>query len=488
MNSIERIELDLRNWLTGIDVHDRPELSLVGGVVRDLMLDRLPKDIDFACENANGVAESIARANDARVVTFQKQEQESCYRVVSRKNSQQFLDIAPMQGDTLEEDLSKRDFTINAMAMRVVKVRLGKLIDPFHGKQDLEQKLIRMTTEDVFDRDPVRMVRAFRFAAQLGFQIHSPTLEMIKDKADLLGQSAPERIIAELLLLLRENPCFEIIRLMDEVGILELIIPEISAMQGREQNFFHHKDVWGHSLIVFENCEFLLINIEAFFGEQAAQVREILTRGNRLPLLKLGALLHDLGKPKTKGENVETGRITFYEHDLIGAEMIEALAERQKMSNQDRELLKILVGEHLHVQVLSQPEVKASTRMRFFRKYRDLAVLVIILGLADIKGRLGPDTKPEDAGHFAAWAREVVAVYFQKIKPSLDQAPLINGRDLLELGLKPGPQIGQILEDIQQAQDDGEVLDRKQALELAERLVLSTNLKKQLKGEITYAI
>lgn len=471
MNSTKQFEIDFRDWLSRIDERARPELTLIGGVVRDMLLDRQPKDIDLVCVNAQAAATIIAKASDAKVVTFQKRKQESCYRLVSRENPDQFLDIAPMQGDTLEEDLSKRDFTINAMARLVTKAGLGDLIDPLHGKHDLEQKQIRMTAEAAFDRDPVRMVRAFRFAAQLGFQIQDSTLEMIKEKAALLRQSAPERIMAELLLLLRVNPSFDIIRLMDETRILEVIVPEITAMQGCGQNSFHHKDVWGHSLIVFENCESIHRHIEVFFGDQAPQVREVLDQGNRLPLLKLGALLHDLGKPKTKGENAETGRITFYGHDQIGAELIQTIAERLKMSTQDRELLKVLVGEHLHVQVLSQPEVKASTRMRFFRKYRDLAVMVIILGLADIKGRLGPDTRPEEAGHFAVWAREAVARYFQKIRPALDQRPLINGRDLLELGLAPGPRIGLILEDIQRAQDDGMILDREQALELAGRLV-----------------
>lgn len=470
-HQIEGLTSYLHGLLSNVPEKRLPPLYLVGGSVRDILLGRNAKDIDIVCRNAKTTAEKIAQANDARVVVFKKRENDLCYRIVDKERHDLFLDITPIQGDSLDEDLFNRDFTVNAMAKPVILSGLGRLIDPLGGEQDLKMKLIRAVGENAFDQDPVRMLRAFRLAAQLDFQIHKLTLEMINDKAALLRKSAPERIIAELLLLLSESPCFKLINLMDETGLLQVVFPEISAMRGCEQNSFHHKDVWEHSLIVLENCESILVQTEAFFGDQAEHVREILAQGNRLPLLKLGALLHDLGKPKTKGGNAKTGRITFYGHDLAGAEIIEAIAERLKMSNLDRETLKILVGEHLHVQVLSQPEIKISTRMRFFRKYRDLAVPIIILGLADIKGRLGPDSKPEESGHYKVWVGEAVAQYFQEVRSALDQTPLINGRDLLELGLKPGPQIGLILEYIQQAQDDGEILDRDQALELAERLV-----------------
>jgi poly(A) polymerase len=461
----------LHCWLSNVPEKHLPPLYLVGGSVRDIFLGRNVNDIDIVCKNAKTTAEEIAQVNDARVVVFKKREMELCYRVIDKERSGPFLDITPMQGDSLDDDLFNRDFTVNAMAKPVTLSGLGSLIDPLGGEQDLKMKLVRAVEENTFDQDPVRMLRAFRFAAQLGFQIHGPTLEMIKDKAALLRKSASERIMAELLLLLSESPCFKLISLMDETGLLEVIFPEISTMRGCEQNSFHHQDVWGHSLAALKSCEDILARTDEFFGYNGEQVRKVLDQGNWLPLLKLGALLHDLGKPKTKGENAETGRITFYGHDRAGAEMIEAVAERLKMSNQDRELLKVLVGEHLHIQALSQPELKTSTRIRFFRKHRDLAVPVIILGQADIKGRLGPDSKPEEAGHYKAWAGEAVAQYFQEVRPALNQTPLINGRDLLELGLKPGPRIGLILEDIQLAQDDGEILDRDQALELAERLV-----------------
>ncbi len=181
----------------------------------------------------------------------------------------------------------------------------------------------------------------------------------------------------------------------------------------------------------------------------------------------MGTLLHDLGKPGTRDISRKTGRITFYGHDQVGAEQIKNLSERLRLSVRDRDLLRTLVAEHIHVYALSRPEVKSSTLMRFFRKHRERSVPCILLGLADMEARRGSAASPEERLRFrqwASWAVDQVCTYLNTFQ---ETRPLLTGSDLLTLGLNPGPHIGRILEAVQDARDDGQIQTRDQALAMA---------------------
>jgi hypothetical protein len=192
-------------------------------------------------------------------------------------------------------------------------------------------------------------------------------------------------------------------------------------------------------------------------------------------VLKLGVLFHDLGKPDTQGLNPKTGRITFYGHDRAGADRVDSLARRLRLSIRNRDLLRTLVAEHIHVYALSRPGVKKSTRMRFFRTYRDTALLCILLGLADTQARRGPAAGPEERARYQEWAAQAVDGYFHTDWDPEKHTPLITGKDLIRLGLEPGPTIGRILEQVQEADDDGLIQTREQALDLAEKMHLEKN-------------
>ena len=295
-------------------------------------------------------------------------------------------------------------------------------------------------------------------------------------------------------------------------------------MKGCTQNAFHHKDVWEHSLLTMENCESSLNDISRAFtnsvdivchpefsyevpmsgdsqskmkiplnppfskGETrypplekggrggfersfSSDVTMNLGRDNRLPFTKLAALLHDIGKPACREVKPDTGRITFYGHDEKGTGLMDVIAERLRMSNRDRDFLKLLIAEHLHVLSLAKHGVKPATMMKWFRKMKDDAVPSVIVAMADVKSTLGPDSSTEEREYFHRWSTETIKDYYEVIKNRLERRDLITGRDLIALGMEPGPEMGRILEQIRSAQDTGEVNNSDEALAMARELL-----------------
>jgi putative nucleotidyltransferase with HDIG domain len=467
----------LHAWLSPLE-GSFPEMYVVGGAVRDYFLSRFPKDIDLICHEPHDTADRIAQATDATVVPFTNKTMQPCYRIVQKESPDDFLDLAAIQGGSLEADLLRRDFTINAMAMPVLAPdKLGEVVDPASGQADLESRRIRSISSQSFDDDPVRMLRAYRFAAQLGFALEAETLAAIAARAETLKRSAAERLASEWLLLAGSSGAGPIVRLMDSSGLLEALFPEIRPMRGCIQNAYHHLDVWEHSLLALEECEEIIGNLEAFFQQRSDLVRQILDQGHVLPLLKTGALLHDMGKPATRGRKKGDERITFYNHDQIGAELLEGLAERLKLSAQDRRFLSVLAAEHVRALELASPRVKKSTILGWFRKLGDWAVPVLMLSMADVAATRGQKSTQEERKGHQAWAAEAIIHYLTVVKPHLSQSPLITGRDLIDLGLEPGPMIGEVLRKVEAARDEGRIRSRESALHLAKEYISAMKRK-----------
>ncbi len=467
MNHITKM---LRDWLTPLQ-GDQTPLWVVGGAVRDHLLSRVPKDIDLMCHDAQVMAEKLAAAKDAAVVPFRKKADEPCFRVADRKSPDSFIDIVPMRGDTVAADLGHRDFTINAIAIRVEQGKnLGDVIDPLNGVRDLEQGLIRMTGPDVFSADPLRILRAVRFAAMLDFTIEEATLAAMRRHFTLIQNTAAERILAELLEIFRTGRSTFFVRLMDDLGILDVIFPEIRAMKGCTQNTYHHTDVWNHSLMVLEICEYVVNHLQEFFGSVTEDVADNLKPGNRIPLLKLSAMLHDVGKPMTRGVKEDTGRITFYGHDKEGAEIVSQITQRLRMSSRDQEFVRTMVAEHLNVLSLFFYKVRPTTRMRWFRKLKDDCIPIIIMGIGDIKSTLGPASTEERREHHLQWSQNMAMTYYGKIKKQLERHNLITGKDQIDMGMSPGPEMGSILRKIREAQDAGLIINREEAMAMVKAL------------------
>ena len=468
--------IDLSVWLAGFE-RPFPDLYLVGGVVRDLLLGRQSKDVDMVCKDASTFVHLLAKGKDMAIVPMEKKPGEPCFRLVDKKDSTRFLDIAELRGESILEDLQRRDFTINAIAMPVLKNgQFGAMIDPTNGQGDIAGKIIRKVSNKGIESDPLRILRAFRFAAQMDFTIDRSTQEAMKTRVALLGQVSSERIMSELLLILGKSTSAGFIRQMDEFGIFDVIFPEVIPARGCTQNAYHHKDVWEHSQLVMENCEYILNHLTEFFGDLSQAVAHNLGENTRVPLLKLSSLLHDVGKPATRAVNQTTGRITFYGHDEVGSVTIASMAERLKMSNRDRNFMRLLVSQHLHVLSLSAPSVKPQTLLRWFRQLKDDAIPVIILGMADIKGTLGTEANEDTTAAHITWSKQVVKHYYDVVQKQLERKDFILGKDLIVMGMKPGPEMGRILAHIREAQDIGEIVDRDAAISLASELIAENTL------------
>ncbi len=460
----------LKWWFDDRIILNRP-VYVVGGAVRDHLLQRNPKDIDLVCEDAEHLAKQLAHAHNGKITRLENDFRPvATWRVSCRRADGQLMEIdaSPFAGGELTADLTYRDFTLNAVAIEVLAHGcLGSVVDPLGGCRDMESGVIRQASPRAFKNDPLRILRAVRFAAVLNFEIESVTRNAIQNCRRLLTDTAPERISSELLQILGTPRGQARFRWMDELGVLEVIFPEITTMKGCRQNSFHHLDVWEHSLAVMENCECLIHHLEDVFDREAEQARQVLEVGHRIPLLKLAAMLHDMGKPAMRSVDSETGHITFHGHDTQGALQVEVVADRLRLSNSQKTFLKQMAAEHLHVKSLSKPEVKRSTRMCWFRRMMDLSVPSVILGVADIQGTLGPATSSEERERHTQWLVRMLQAYFQDIKPRITRKDLISGKDLIKAGMTPGPGMGKLLRAIQQAQDEGKVTTVEEALALA---------------------
>ncbi len=468
MNDLIRMNVPLLGeWLKQYN-GPTPQLYLVGGFVRDLLMNRPSKDVDVACRGAKSFARRMAESLGLAFVPMEKKSDEPCYRLVDRKDAGRVLDVAELRGKTIEHDLSHRDFTINAMAARVDREgAIGEIVDPLDGRGDLSRTMIRKAGPEAFRSDPVRILRAVRFAAQLDFSIESETAADMARCAPLLGSTSAERILAELMIILASSSAASHFRMMDRVSLLEAIFPEIRVMKNCEQDAYHHLDVWQHSLLVMEHCEAIVNGLTERFGEVADSVRRNLDPNGRRELLKLAGVLHDAGKPITQGFNPRKGRFTFYRHDAKGAEIVLSIARRLKMSRRDQDFLTLLVAEHRHVHDLAKPQAKPATLLRWLRSLGDDAPPAIVLSMADDMAKHGPLADDESRERYLRWAGETVRRYYRETKAVLETPPLITGADLLALGMAPGPEMGRILSLVREAQDAGEVKTKEEALKLA---------------------
>ena len=265
----------------------------VGGALRDELLGREVTDIDITVE---GDPESAARALAAelRGPVFRLSEAFGAWRVVDRASGRVY-DFAPLQGATIEEDLRKRDFTINAMARE--RLADAPLIDPLGGCADIDSRTLRVIGPDAYESDPLRPLRLARFAAELGFEPDAETERLTAAAAPRVGEASGERIFAELRRLVLAPGVTRGLALADRLGLVGAVLPELAALHAVQQSHYHHKDVYGHTLEVLER----VIELEAEAGDDLRELldeplADELTRGEAL---RFGALLHDIGKPAT---------------------------------------------------------------------------------------------------------------------------------------------------------------------------------------------
>ncbi|MFV2195520.1 CCA tRNA nucleotidyltransferase [Nocardiopsis sp. LOL_012] len=411
--------------------HDQ-QLALVGGPVRDALLGRESADIDLTTdavpqrvlEIVDGWADSVWTVGiDFGTVGLRKrglQLEVTTYRSESYSPKSRKPEVA--YGTDIEDDLLRRDFTVNAMAVRLPQV---EFIDPFGGLADLKAKVLRTPgrPEDSFDDDPLRIMRAVRFAAQLGFALAPEVAEAARNMADRLAIVSAERIRDELTkLMLSPNPRRGI-ELMVELGIAGHVLPEVPRMQLEIDEHHRHKDVYEHSLTVLDQA----IDLERERGHGPDLV------------LRLAALLHDIGKPKTRA--FESGnRVTFHHHEVVGASMTRKRLAALRFPKDVVSDVATLVSLHLRFHGYGKGEWTDSAVRRYARDAGDLLEWLHILTRADCTTR-NRRKAAALARSYDDIERRIAELAEQeeldRIRPDLD------GNEIQEvLGVKPGPVVG----------------------------------------------
>ncbi|MBF0099643.1 MAG: CCA tRNA nucleotidyltransferase [Desulfobacterales bacterium] len=444
----------LKTWI-GSALQADDKVYLVGGTVRDLLIGREPKDIDLVCFNARQFAKKIAKIHKAAFICLEKKKDEPCYRVVDKQNPENYIDVVPFRGQTIIEDLSVRDFTINAIAIQIEinnsnDIILEKIIDPVDGQTDLQNRLIRMTYPKCFESDPLRMLRAFRFATTYSLRIDPDTLSIISSQTLLLKQVSFERIYAELLHTLNAISSLNSMTSMNELGLLDLIFNEKA-----DSNVTRYID--DHDIFRFQHIEYLLTHLHEFWPEFYQVIQLNLSSHNRLAMVKLAALL--LGKYQELP--IPSQSVPLSGSNSIQKQWIEELSMRLKMSCVEREFLLKLLAYQQDVHGLSSFNPNEKDRMRLFRKLKADAVPVILLSMAQ--------SMTQDQSKIT-WCRQEILHYYMYIENILKRPLLITGNDLISLGMSPGPHIGKMLNEVQEAQDNGEIVNKQDALDLVARL------------------
>lgn len=470
------------------------EIFLVGGAVRDLLMDRQAPDLDFAVPRGGiALARRVANALRSDFMILDEERDTARAIVTADDGTRTRLDFASYRGGgSLEADLRARDFTINALAF---DLRNQTVLDPLGGAADLRAKRIRECSTHSFSDDPVRLLRAVRLAATLGFQIEADTRQHMKESAAGIALVSPERQRDEFFRILAGPKPDAALRALESLGVLEHLLPELVPTRGVEQPSPHVHDVWQHTLAAVQALESILTALGVAFDaagkgdlftglltSRLGRYREHLARHFAASLnpdrparalLVFAALYHDVGKPARRAPD-ESGRIRFFGHDELGATMAVERAVAFRLSNDEIARIRTVISNHMRFHFHTsrvEGEAKAPSRRaiyRFFRDSGEAGVDLVLLGLADLRGTRGHTLKQETWTAGLDVARVFLENYWERPNEIVSPPRLLDGRELMtELNLEAGPDVGRLLAEIRERQATGEIGDRPEAIAFA---------------------
>jgi len=450
---------------------------IVGGALRDELLGREVTDIDIAVE-ADPQRAARELAAELRGPVFQLSEAFGAWRVIDRRAGRVY-DFAPLQGATIEEDLAQRDFSVNAMARPLAEAGVApasvggaaparaELIDPLGGRADLEARTLRVLGPAAYENDPLRPLRLARFAAELGFAPDAETERLTAEAAPRVAEASGERIFAELRRLVLAPRALEGLALADRLGLLRAVLPELAELHEVEQSRYHHLDVYGHTMEVFER----LLELERDATEELREVLDEplgdeLTRGEAL---RFAALLHDIGKPSTHDVR-EDGRVTFIGHDRLGEEMVRAICTRLRTSERLCRFLQGVTRHHLVLGFLvHERPLDRRAVYRYLRRTSPVEVEVTLFSVADRLATRGKNAERAIDAHLEL-ADELMLAALEWRCSGPPQVPVRGDELAAQLGIEHGPQLGRLLDRLAEAAYTGEATDRGQAIDLARTL------------------
>jgi putative nucleotidyltransferase with HDIG domain len=437
---------------------------LVGGAVRDVCLARHTVDVDVAVPSGGlALARRVAGRLGASFVALD--EARGTARVLWAGLR---LDVSEFRAPTLEADLAARDFTVDAMAVDIGQLLSNgraPVIDPTGGLADLKARRLRLPGPGVLREDPLRALRAVRLEGTLGFRLSPAAARHVREAAPAVAEVAPERVRDELIAILGLAASARFVRRADDLGLLAVVLPEIEPMRSARQPLPHRFMVLEHSLRALAGADQVVAHPARLvpYGEELAIHLEQPLGGDlvRAHTLKLAALLHDVAKPETA--RVVSGRLRFFEHDVIGASRVRAIGERLRLPRRATDVVERLVRHHLRPMHLAQPgALTRRARYRFFRELGPDVRDVLLLALVDAAAVTGAPAR--QAWQRARLLRDLLGGWAEE-QVRLAAPPLVRGDDVMErYGLRPGPAVGRLLERAREAQAAGLVATREEAL------------------------
>ena len=422
------------------------EVYVVGGFVRDLLMEETLNDIDLmVVGDGIGFAKKLAsKLGQKRIVSFIK------FGTAIIPNKKMNIEVATARTEfysqssrkpteviytSLEGDLSRRDFTINAMAMNILPKKFGDLTDPYNGKEDIKSKILRtpLDPDETFAEDPLRMMRAAYFSSKLKFKLAQPLISSMKKISSRIEIVSAERIRDEFIKILKtEKPSIGII-VLQKAGLLKHVFPEIDTMYGMDQTSeWHHKDIFAHTIQVVDNAAKLSNKME----------------------IRFAALVHDIAKPKTRRIDKKKG-YTFHGHDAVGERMINEVASRMKLPNVLKIYLKKLTLLHLRPIALVKDIVTDSAVRRLMVAAGDDLEDLMILCRADITTK-NPKRVKKYLKNFEKVEKKMNSV-FEKDSIKSFQSP-VRGKEIMKVcNINEGPNVGKIKKRIEEAILNGDI-------------------------------
>jgi poly(A) polymerase len=470
--------LQLNNFIRKINnLSQGYNVYAVGGFVRDLLLKRKYKDIDLIVNrNVLKYSKKIASAFKAKVITLD--DISEIHRIILKDNIVTSIDISLFNGKTIKEDLQNRDFTVNAMAFNLKEfdnfARFIIVPNNKHSLKDLKLKVLNTVSTKSFESDPLRMLRAFRFAAEFNFTFSKKTLQQIKQNVKLMSGVASERIKNEFFKVLSVKTSVPLIDKMDKCGLLTEIFPEINKMKKACKKYYYHSGgLFQHSFETMVSVEKILNNLQKYFPQNYLDLRKhfeskcfFSENVVKVGLLKFIALFHDNAKPETA--MIKDGKISFFMHEQRGAEKIKKLMESLKFSKKDIAFSMSLIKYHMRPSTLTRNNiVTKKAALKLFRDIGENIPDLLILSMSDwhsykkLKIFSHKELKLQEKS--VRWLLN----YYYEVKHTKPLPKIIDGNIIMKkFNLKSGPWIGELLKIAIEAQQEGKVFNTDETLNL----------------------
>ena len=449
----------IKPYLTDVEAY------IVGGFVRDILMNKKSPDRDLILCNCDVEKFSQKLADKLNAHFIELDPINKIYRIVL-ENKIDYIDITmPIEND-FEKDIKRRDLTINAIAYNL---KTSEIVDLVGGINDIKNKKIKGISEKNFEDDPLRLLRIFRFYAKTGFEIDESLIQLSKKLYKRINEPAKERVTVELLKIFEGKYCDLALLKLDECGLLEEIFPIYKEVKKIPPNSHHHLDLIHHLIesvkqvqIIYENTsEEVKTHLETI---KYASVQE-------LAFLKLATFLHDIGKPSCWTIEEDTLRHRFIKHDEIGSKLVVPILKDLKFSKKQIQYIQTLIKYHIYPSSLvSAEDVTEKAFMKFYRKMDGYVIDVIILAMADRLSARGEKITDEIVSKNINGLTKLLNDYLELRKDIKPLEKLLDGKEIMEiLKIKQGPQLGEIISALKDAQISGNVTTKQEAIDFVKK-------------------